>query len=240
MRNLTHCKQQTRECPHKFNSQSPTDWPKHSRTGTCNTCELYKKLLKGGRPPKRKCTGKGLHNVDKVNASSNPTTTNYSFNLTLNTDNVYTVSHKLDILGKDKEVETIFICAICHCILSSPSVQTPCEHNYCSPCLKQWFAYINNTVPCPVCQANVKHDDVTTSPRVLRFQLNALTAVCTVCGTLGKLSKMAGHVCPEIKKPLMCHCDLCTQNHTPTPPHREESEQSSLREEITKAANLLK
>ena len=198
---LKHIKYQTRDSISSLKSIQVTEWQRHSRTGKCITCELIRKQLKGGRPLKRKRSGKGLPNVNITDEDPeccmNYDTAVHPFNL-VPTNTAYTVSHKLDILGKDPQEENIFICTICQCILGSPTVQTPCEHNFCSQCLSQWFRYkTSNDVACPVCQTNVGYSDVTASPRILKFQLTTLSTVCTQCGTIGKLTKMASHTCPN-------------------------------------------
>ena len=47
--------------------------------------------------------------------------------------------------------ERDFVCAICHDLLEEP-VSTPCGHNFCKACLREWLA---NKATCPLCTAVV-------------------------------------------------------------------------------------
>ena len=160
------------------------------------------------------------------------------FNVELN--ECYSVTPLIDILGKCKDEETIFVCPICQCILSFPSVQTPCEHNFCAHCLSEWFRYNHQAeVPCPVCKAVVHYTQVSQIPRILRLQLSVLLTVCSQCGSAGKLDKMANHTCPpKPPKPAICHCEICSKPATPST--TSTCTPSPLDKEIIKAAELLR
>ena len=176
------------------------EWAKHSRTGKCETCQLYSRFRKGGRPVKRKRSGFGLPTVDNRHGTDD-TQSVISFSIGPIVSNP--VPHTLDTLNTTEEA--LFICCICLCILGSPAVQTLCEHNFCAECLLAWFQHTNSTsVKCPVCSILVNITDVTLSPRVLRVQLQTLPTVCVQCGTIGKLEKMKNHVCPQ--KPTQPTC----------------------------------
>lgn len=208
------------------------NWEKHSRTGNCKTCELYKSHCKVGRPVKHKRSGVGLPNRNTVNVSE-------SESLHCLPISPYTsekVPHNLDVLHSAAEA-SLFICAICQCILGLPTVQTLCEHNFCADCLLAWFQYRkNNNVPCPICNAQVNISDVTLCPRVLRVQLTTLPTVCSNCGTIGKLQSMKNHVClqqtpQQTPKPKAAVCYL------PTSPKKIQGHSET---EATQAARLLK
>ena len=119
---LKHIKYNIRETSStSLRSTCITEWRRHSRTGSCTTCNLFEKQLRGGRPPKRKRSGKGLPNVT-VHPQDPCFLKDYDkvlhpFNLQPS-DTTFTTSYKLDILGKDPQVETIFICAICQELIS--------------------------------------------------------------------------------------------------------------------------
>ena len=240
---LRHIKDNTRENDSFGASINALgEWQKHARTGQCNTCELYRKQVKGGRPAKNK----KVHNQHNVGQSKQSVSTitsvrnvHVAFNIAI-TEEYSSVSHKLCILGKDPQEETLFICVICQCIFGSPSVQTPCEHNLCSQCLFQWFCYKDAyEVPCPVCKSNVNYNDVAVSPRILRYQLSTLNTVCMDCGTIGKLTRMASHTCPtKIHKPAQCHCQIC--DHPSAEPSPSRNPRHFLTQEATQAAALLK
>lgn len=239
-RTLRHVKDKTREDNPAIDAIQ--EWQRHSRTGQCETCELYKKQIKGGRPAKRK-RGDNLHNfgqnkqtIYSINSVRN---SQVAFNIT-STEESSLVSYKLCILGKDPQEETLFICVICQCIIGSPSVQTPCEHNFCSQCLFKWFCFKDSyEVPCPICRSNVNYHDVAVSPRILRYQLSTLNTACIDCGTIGKLTTMASHNCPKkFNKSAQCHCKLC--EHPPSAPSPSENKHHSLTQQATEAAVILK
>ncbi|XP_071802126.1 V(D)J recombination-activating protein 1-like [Asterias amurensis] len=199
-------------------------WTKHPRTGECDICEQFSRQTVGGHQPNRERPGQSV--IVNSNKCTLPTHDLFG----IEKDNCTSVSPLLEICGKSSEEQNIFICPICQCILSSPAIQTLCEHNFCAICLSSWFKYNNSPeVPCPVCRQPVHFTNVSPCPRVLRFQLSTLTTACSKCGSLGKLEKMLSHECPS--KKADCHCKLCYAPSEP-PPSSEESE-------IIKAAKLL-
>lgn len=212
---------------------SPVSWEKHSRTGTCKTCEVYIKLCRGGRPAKRKRSGYGLPNVAITQTQLSVVETGpLSFNIASFESDL--VPLNLDILHSATE-ESLFVCSICQCILGSPAVQTDCEHNFCAECLLGWFQHMKSkVVKCPVCNLEVNIQDVTVSPRVLRVQLQSLQTVCIQCGSLGKLEQMKRHVCPpKIRKPSK----MSAVFYAPDAPIESQQKSST---QATEAARLLK
>ena len=205
-------------------------WDKHSRTGKCDTCELYRTLCKGGRPIKRKRSGYGLPNC--IRTQDVGTETSHCLTLNIPPYISQPVPHYLDILHSAADAN-LFICAICQCILGLPTVQTTCEHNFCADCLLAWFEYRqSNNVPCPICNTQVYIGDVTLCPRVLRVQLTTLPIVCCNCGTIGKLVSMKSHACPQqTPRPR-----AAVYYSTSSPNKSKES----YKTEATQAARLLK
>ena len=140
----------------------------------------------------------------------------------------------LDVLPSGSSEESLFMCPICQCILGTPTVQTPCEHNYCAPCLLGWFKHsMKDTVPCPVCTASVNISEVKPCPRILRVQLSMLSTACITCGMIGKLENMLNHVCEQkCTKPTSFVCYPSTETLA--------SPEPSIEAKATMAARLLK
>ena len=194
-RSLRHERSGSRSGTRESASQK---WEKHSRV-RCNVCETYKTQQRGGRPQKRKRNGNGLNQKE---ATVPPP---LSFNCSQVSSEQ--MPHNLDVLNNSGEA-TLFICTICQCILGKPTVQTPCEHNFCADCLLAWFKHSNSTtVPCPVCNSSVEIHNVNPCSRILRVQLTTLPTVCIACGTIGKLELMKTHICAqEQPKPTAFTC----------------------------------
>lgn len=90
------------------------------------------------------------------------------------------------------EIHEEFICTICTSVLENP-VQTPCEHFFCSECIKGWLS-INNS--CPVDRKQLETDDLMVPSRVLRNLLNNLDIKCEQegCGAIIKLESLEHHI----------------------------------------------
>ena len=216
----------TSNIKHEYEICTPRlNWKAHPRTGECEICRVFLKQGEGGHRPSRSWPG---HSAEIQGQTSNLPSNLFG----LEGDNNCTVSPLLEICGKSSEEENIFICPICQCILSIPTIQTPCEHNFCATCLSNWFKYNSKPeVPCPVCKQLVHFTHVTPCPRILRFQLSTLITACSKCGSMGKLNKMAVHECPI--KQTSCHCKICIA------PNVTSSSSPTRESEITKAAKLL-
>lgn len=80
------------------------------------------------------------------------------------------------------EVDQEFLCSICKMVLEIP-VETPCEHTFCSKCLKQWMAVEPN---CPVDQQHLNAYDLRNMPRYFLNLLDKLEVRCK----LGKQLKL--------------------------------------------------
>ena len=209
-------------------------WDKHTRTAHCPVCETFSKQQHGGRPQKRKRSGKGLSNVN-IQHDTIPSTIP-CFNCLTPASSSELVPHNLDILSNTSSEATLFIRTICQCIMGTPTVQTPCEHQFCADCLLAWFKHrATNTVPCPICYTSVNIDDVNRCPRILRVQLTTLPTVCITCGTIGKLELMKTHVCiQELPKATSFVC-YPTNTTDPLP-----CTEHTNNDDITSAARLLK
>ncbi len=166
-------------------------WEKHPRVGPCKVCSV---ILKRGRPAKiKKTKGKNLTTSTTNDDSTGlPIKNNGSlFEIPPPLGTSYgPVTPLVVIIGKSTDEQTIFVCCVCQCILSSSVVQTPCEHNFCSTCLSSWFKLKKaSQVPCPVCRQMVHLNQVSQCPRVLRLQLFSLLVACVKCGTVGILKR---------------------------------------------------
>ena len=163
------------------------------------------------------------------------TSTNIFEQLSNKCHDIYTESSPyLDIFGRNTDDHSVFICSICQCIISNPSVQTPCEHYFCAVCLSSYFKFHRSTLlRCPSCQSQIQFTDIRESPRILNVQLQNLDVACSVCGVIGKLQSLAKH-----------SCDVVSQHNCPQKKPRctvVESVASTKPEDaLAEAANMLR
>ncbi len=161
-RKLRHCKSgarvytvQSLKCIQRIQQ----NWPKHTRTGICFVFELYTQQSRGGPQCKPK--------VGRPKATIAGT---HTLPFSLSDDNIF---HHLsdaqrleypisfEVIGHQWE-QSLFICSICLCILGKPSVQTPCQHNFCAQCLTQCFKHSSSpNINCPVCNTHVQYSNIT-------------------------------------------------------------------------------
>lgn len=72
------------------------------------------------------------------------------------------------------QVDQEFICSICMMVLEIP-VESPCEHIFCSECIKDWLA-VEST--CPVDRLPIHSFDLRAMPRYFRNLLDKLEVRC--------------------------------------------------------------
>lgn len=72
------------------------------------------------------------------------------------------------------EVDEEFNCPICRMVMENP-FQTPCEHTFCSECIKGWLV-INRS--CPVDRKPLSMNDLKPPARCLRNMLDKLKLKC--------------------------------------------------------------
>ena len=206
------------------------NWPKHSRTGNCFVCTIVAKQGNGG----------GRHALSSMRGYGKSVDPSSPFNL--HDDNIVeylsTVSClvpiTLDIIGHAGE-ESIFICVLCQSIISRPSVQTLCEHNFCATCLTACLQYTAcETIKCPTYNCVVAYVTITRSPRILNVQLDNLTVVCNKCTKIGKLSQVVNHQCSELNPPTPKITVVRAPNS------HSSSKKLDSQTEISAAAKLLK
>ncbi|XP_059932789.1 E3 ubiquitin-protein ligase rnf213-alpha-like isoform X2 [Gadus macrocephalus] len=84
---------------------------------------------------------------------------------------------------KDKVVQSIFrfglqLCPVC---MSDPKdpLSLPCDHIYCSTCIKQWL--VPGQMYCPLCKQAVPENFSTTSSEEIRIQFNQHAKFRTQC-----------------------------------------------------------
>ena len=174
----------------------PIDWPPHPRTQECKVCSLFcdqqKVKRKTGKRKSTSCVFTAKQDLPFSISDENIFATTH--------DSTGDISPNLDFLGRS-EKHAMFTCAICQCIISLPSVQTPCEHYFCSLCLSNLFKYNkSSTVKCPICQHEVSFSDVRESPRLLHVQIKSLDVVCWLCSSIGKLQNLLHHSCVTAPK----------------------------------------
>lgn len=201
------------------------EWIKHPRVSECDICSVFANQSRPGRPSKVKRSWPQQKNNKREE----------SLPFGFSDDNIFptlcapqTTSPSLSIVGREEE-QSVFTCPICLCILTTPSVQTNCEHYFCAVCLSKYFQHSKSeVVPCPVCKLHVNYNQVSESPRALRIQLQSLVVVCDQCTYLGKYSQIYNHCCPSKK-----------QENRKQPPTIVEAETTG-EDKILQAANLLR
>ena len=196
-RKVRHLQAGTRQYTCTSTDSTDNNWPPHTRTSKCKVCTLFKEQSQlKGNIAKTKCS------LGEHVSSSN------SLPFRITNDNIFAhfltqestdVSPHLDFLVQRDE-HSMFTCTLCQCIISLPSVQTPCEHYFCSSCLSDYFKFMeNSSVKCPSCQQVVTFNNVTESPRLLQVQLKNLDVVCYTCSTIGKLVNLTHHSCAQLE-----------------------------------------
>lgn len=197
-RKVRHFRSGSRTYNKNADFQSPS-WEKHSRTGPCDTCNLYKDLRLGSRGNKNKF-------------KQAPRTTQGSIKMTqsllpfdLNCTDIFNHFHsvfsvrqppnnKLAIQDSTPlHQQEFFNCPLCLCILSNP-VHSDCQHSFCSDCLTRLFQFHHNSsVPCPICQEIISFPSIKRCPNLLSIQLENLLVMCTSCHMSGPLSTLRCH-----------------------------------------------
>ena len=172
-RKVRHQRSGTRNYCHKqatCTQHIQRDWPKHQRTGYCYVCSLVTSQAKGGcRTANKKAKRGGYIHVQNEQL----TAPNLPFDV--GSHNIFEhlimptltgqqqVPPNLEVFGHDEQ--NLFTCAICVCILSRPSVQTPCQHNFCATCLSNYFTHNKVAkIKCPVCLVSIHVNNITASP----------------------------------------------------------------------------
>ncbi len=198
------------------------EWTTHVRNKQCKICDLYHKNSKTG-PQSKSRTATKPQSAVLEELPFDISLNNIFEQLSPKTQDVCTESSPhLEIFGRKTDEHSVFICSICQCIISTPSVQTPCEHYFCAVCLSSYFKINRSSLlKCPSCMSPIQFTNIRESPRILNVQLQNLDVACSVCGVIGRLQSLAAHSCNASSK----HNDpqnkpRCTviESATPTKP----------------------
>lgn len=84
------------------------------------------------------------------------------------------MGYELAYFVRDSAIDREFVCAICSMVLENP-VETPCEHIFCSKCIKGWIAVQAN---CPVDHQAIRLVDLKPTPQYFRNLLAKLEVRC--------------------------------------------------------------
>ena len=217
------------------------DWvaTRHSRTGHCIMCKTFQAMRQRGWPqpiqwPIIPVTIDELHSHDSAELPFKLDSVNIFQEHEHLTSTPHLIPYTLDIVGRATAEQSLFTCAICLCILSDP-VECPCQHNFCSSCLSQYFQFHKSpSVKCPLCRAVVNFHYVKTSPPSILVPLDHLTVSCYMCGAMGTMPNFVRHQCPCPPKMYPCPCSQCTNPNQDHPSSRPRPNNS-----ITEATTLL-
>ena len=222
-RKVRHLQAGTRD--YKTPDTPAVDWTKHTRNKRCKICDLYHTNSKTGPQPKSRAATKPISAV--VELPFNISSSNIFEHLSQTTQDVLLESSpNLEVFGRKADEHSVFICSICQCIISKPSVQTPCEHYFCAVCLSSYFKFNRSTLlKCPSCMSQIQFTDIRESPRILNVQLQNLDVACGLCGVIGRLQSLAAHSChasPKLNDPQSKH-RRCTVVESVAPTSPEDS-----------------
>ncbi|KAJ6640026.1 E3 ubiquitin-protein ligase NRDP1 [Pseudolycoriella hygida] len=113
-----------------------------------------------------------------------------------------------ELAGFVNEVDKEFICSICMMVMKNP-VQSPCEHIFCSECIRSWIPLLEN---CPVDRQLLRPDDLKPTPRYFRNLLDKLEIRCKFeslgCEMIVPLERLQDHLANCKHKPdAIVDCD---------------------------------
>lgn len=138
-------------------------------TDGCLTCERYVKMSTGGRPVKRKSSGRPKFN-------SSIWTRILSDNLYADTEDIIPGSISFATLKNDNESMIEFvICKMCDGVLKRPLL-LPCHHSFCFGCLAAEHEG-NATINCVVCATECLPSMLVPN----REKMAMLSKLCVLC-----------------------------------------------------------
>ena len=74
-------------------------------------------------------------------------------------------------------IEDEFLCSICNNVLQNP-VHTPCDHLFCSGCIRKWLKQADKESTCPICRKHITLNKVSPAPRIIQRLLEKLFVPC--------------------------------------------------------------
>ena len=74
-------------------------------------------------------------------------------------------------------IEDEFLCSICNNVLQNP-VNTPCDHLFCSGCIRKWLKQPDKESTCPICRKHITLNKVSAAPRIIQRLLEKLFITC--------------------------------------------------------------
>lgn len=92
-----------------------------------------------------------------------------------------------EIARSVNEIDDEFLCSICTMVLENP-LQSPCEHIFCSECIKDWLKV---EARCPVDRFVLAPGDLKPTPRYFRNMLDKVEVKCSF-GKLESCTKRVG------------------------------------------------
>lgn len=72
------------------------------------------------------------------------------------------------------KIDEEFVCSICSMVMANP-VQSPCEHTFCSECIKEWLR-VNGS--CPIDRTILIFVDLKPTPRYFRNMMDKMEIRC--------------------------------------------------------------
>ena len=150
-----------------------TEWCEH-RDGSCNVCQYYDSLRRGGRPRKGQRTpGRPSHNSPRYCSQNILAIAPPSFVLAHHNNPSICEEHQVVDL---KEL----YCPICCDILQSPVELVDCRAVVCAECCCSWLQHCDET-SCPCCYSDHLKDFSTVRP-ASKLVLSLLGGLCVICG----------------------------------------------------------
>ncbi|XP_011667102.2 V(D)J recombination-activating protein 1-like [Strongylocentrotus purpuratus] len=203
-------------------------WAPHRRSQTCVVCSHSKKMSVGGRPSKKKSTGRpridrSLHaTLDSLKANSR----------------VPDIAIDDEVLFKERfwvPNDSQFCCRVCECVFVCP-VSTPCQHLFCMSCVQNLFGSDSRVnISCPTCHSHVHFQSLTPAPTYFHNILKKSDISCKQCNT-NLTYDIATHHSHPSHHPTITHTDhkQTTDNLISqlTPQQKEEIGTVLLREKL--------
>ena len=106
------------------------------------------------------------------------------------------------------EVDEELLCSVCGGVLENPMQAMPCEHCFCSECIRQW---LKHSQTCPIDRQPISNDTVVKAPRIVRNLIGRLSLTCANkdfgCEAVVRVDNLEGHLLEctaNPKRPVQC------------------------------------